>query len=144
MHTPNVSRYLRFPVAQYSPEKRSVTMFTDLDHTSPAALVLCGESFLKAAIHLDSAVRARDLPLRFEAQPVYALFRASLELVLAAYLKSRGYTRRRMEDERRSNPSIAKLVTICVAADCPMDDKLKQFVGRAATLLDDADRARCL
>jgi hypothetical protein len=116
----------------------------DAERASPASLVVCAESFLKAAIHVDNAVRTRELTLRFEVQPVYTLYQRSMELALTAYLRSQGYSDSKIRSERRPDHEIAKLFTACLAANCPVSEQLKQLAQRVAIVLDDADKSRPL
>src|SRR5690349_15675649 len=80
------------------------------DRSKPIGILLFGESFLKAARHLQKSTEDHSLKLRFDA-PVYNLYAHAIELMLKAYLRTKGVT---IEDlETIYGEDLEKLYTEC-------------------------------
>jgi hypothetical protein len=80
------------------------------DRSPPIALFLSGESFLISARHLDAAVEAKALRLRFE-MPIYYLYSHAVELVLKSFLRAKGLTADNLKD--RFGHGLVRLYGAC-------------------------------
>src|SRR3954453_13567874 len=70
-----------------------------IDRSPPIGVFLSGESFFKAAQHLQRACETGELCLRFDT-PIYYLYCHALELILKAFLRAKGMPAHRLASRK--------------------------------------------
>ena len=106
----------------------------EIDRSPPIAVFLSGESFFKSAEYLRGGIDAEEVRLRFN-MPIYNLYSHAMELVLKAYLRSKGVTSNRLRS-RDYGHKLRVLWEACLAESLPHHPINDVFVAQMIEILD--------
>lgn len=106
----------------------------DMDRSPPIAVFLSGESFFQSAQYLRTGIKEEAVRLRFN-MPVYYLYSHAMELVLKAYLRSKGLTSNRLRS-REYGHKLQLIWEACLAEGLPHHPANDAFVAQMVEILD--------
>jgi hypothetical protein len=106
----------------------------DIDRSPPIAILLSGESFFHSAQFLREGLEAKKLHLRFS-MPVYYLYCHAIELILKAYLRSKGVSSSRLRS-REFGHQLKALWNACLANELNVAKIKYTFIEQIIELLD--------
>ena len=106
----------------------------EVDRSPPIGVFLSGESFFRAAQHLQRKFEAGELSLRFD-MPIYYLYCHAFELTLKAFLRAKGVSAHRLAS-REFGHKLQVLWDACVADGLQGKPVTDAFIAHAIGLLD--------